>query len=283
MKVGILGSGLVGSALGARLLAFGHHVTGTTTRSERIDVIGDCFSEVRVLRGSDRASVAGLVDGCDAVIVTVGPSAAQAMTREDRAASYHDVLVATAESVCAAASTAQLVMLSALTVYGDAADADGLVTESFSLTTSDDPSPSMFQAAESVYRDTAPDRSCIFRCADIWGAHDPPIADKVRFAHDILKGSVPFQAEALFYRVHTDDVVNAVLHAVDGRLVGTFNLASSEVPLTNATLFDAISSDLGYAPLEYRGEIRGPSVPVSVAALDAAGFRCAPADSHGPQ
>ncbi len=283
MKVAILGSGLVGSALGTRLLAAGHHVTGTTTRPERIDVIKECFSEVRILRGSDRGAVAELMDACDAAIVTAGPSAAQAMTREDRAASYHDVLVTTAESVCATDNTAQLVMLSALTVYGDAADADGLVTESSPLTTSDDPSPSMFQAAERVYRDRAPDRSCIFRCADIWGAHDPPIADKVRFAHDILHGSIPFQAEALFYRVHTDDVVNAILHAIGRRLVGTFNLAPSDVPLTNASLFDTISADLGYGPLEYRGEIRGPSVPVSVAALDAAGFRCAPADSHGPQ
>lgn len=272
MRIAVIGSGLVGSALGTRLLDGGHDVIGTTTRIERVAVVAPSFTEVRVVRGSDLTALESLIDDCDAVVVTAGPSAAQAMTRDDRAASYRDVLVATAQNVCAVGGDAQLVMLSALSVYGDAADGDGLVTERSPLTASDDPSPSMFQAAEQMYRAVAAERSCIFRCADIWGAHDLPIADKVRFAHERLNASVPFQGEALFFRVHTDVVVDAVVHAVTQRLVGTFNLTSGDMPRSNAETFDAISAELGFGPLEYRGEIRGPSVPVSSEALARTGF-----------
>jgi len=274
MRVVVIGSGLVGSALGPTLRSAGHTVVGTTTTEARLAVIADRFDEVALVRGSDAAAVALLTAGADAVVVTAGPSAARAMTREDRAATYNDVLVATAESVAGVAGNALLVMCSAMSVYGDAADHLGVVTEDGPLTDSDDPSPAMFRAAEDTYRRLAGERSCIFRCADIWGPDDPPIEDKVRFAHESLGGSVPFQADALFYRVHVDDVTAAIVHAISTGLVGTFNLTCAETPRRNSEVFDAISGSQGFGPLTYRGEITGPSVPVSVGRLAASGFVC---------
>ena len=274
MRVVIIGSGLVGSALGPALRAAGHTTVGTTTTLSRLPTISDRFDEVAVLRGSDSDAVNKLVEGADAVVVTAGPAASSAMSREDRAATYHDVLVRTAESVAGAPSDALLIMCSALSVYGDAANGCDQVDEDSPLTTSDDPSPSMFQAAEEAYRRLAGERTCIFRCADIWGADDLPIGDKVRFAHERLGGSVPFQAESLFYRVHVDDVVAAMIHAIDRRLVGTFNLTCADPPEANAAVFDAISTQLGFPPLEYRGEIKGPAVPISVGRLASTGFTC---------
>jgi nucleoside-diphosphate-sugar epimerase len=272
MDITVIGSGLVGSLLGPRLRADGHHVTGTTTTPARVDGLAEAFDEVRVLVGGDAAAVADALRGRDAVVVTAGPSAARAMTREDRSATYHDVLVATARNVVAATTDAHLVMLSSITVYGSAADHLGRVDEDSPVSTSDDPSPANFLAAESVYRDGAGARSCIFRCADITGEADPSIEEKVDMAHRVLGGSVPFGPDSLFYRVDVTDVVDAVAFALSSRLVGTYNLTHAERPATNRQVFDAIGVRLGHGPLEYRDELSAPAVPVSVERLRAAGF-----------
>lgn len=268
----VIGSGLVGAELGHRLRMAGHRVTGTTTTPEKVDGLREAFDDVRVLRGTDAAAVSQAVAGAAGVVVTAGPSAARAMSREDRQATYRDVLVGTAESVVAAGGTGRLVMLSSLTVYGDAADHLDVVDEDAPVTDSTDPSPANFLAAERVYLDGAGDRTCILRCADIYGAADPPIETKVKMAHEVMAGSVPFRGDAPFYRVHVLDVVRAAMFALEQNLTGVFNLTHPGVPATNRELFDSIGADLGFGPLEFRDEIAAPARPISAERLRAAGF-----------
>jgi nucleoside-diphosphate-sugar epimerase len=227
---------------------------------------------VHVLRGSDRAAVHAAMVDADAVVVTAGPSAQRAMTRADRAATYHDVLVETARSVVSGPGRPHLVFCSSLTVYGDASDHLDVIDEDVTLSSHDDPSPVTFQQAERTYLDAAGGRSCVLRCADIYGRAEPPIDVKVKLAHDLLGGSVPFQGSARFYRVHVDDVAAAIVHAIDHRLTGVYNLTHPEVPPTNQELFDALSRTQDLPPLTYRGELAGPGAPVSVARLLATGF-----------
>ncbi len=272
MKVLIVGCGLVGTELARRLRAEGHHVTGTTTTPAKVEKLREVCDDVAVLSGADRAAVHAAGAGMDAVVVTAGPAAAQAMTVEARQRTYRQVLVDTAESVSSIPGAPFLVMLSSLSVYGDAANHLDVIDESAPLTTSEDPSPAMFQLAEKTYRDAAGDRLAVFRCADITGGDDPPIADKVRMAHQVLGGSVPFHDEALFYRIHVLDVVAAIEHALRTRPVGTFNLTHPEVPPRLQPYFDALSALDGLPPLTYRNELRAPTQPVSVDALLATGF-----------
>ena len=277
-----IGSGLVGSRFGELARAAGHTVIGTTTTPEKVDTLTS-FDDVRVLRGSDAEAVASAAKDCDAVVVTAGPSAAQAMSVEDRQATYREVLVATAESVVAAPGSPHLVMLSSLSVYGDAANHVDLINEDSPTTTSDDPSPANFLAAERVYTDSAAERTTIFRCADIYGADDPPIEAKVAMAHNMLKGSVPFGGEALFYRVNVEDVAAAILFAVNNSMLGTFNLTHAEMPDSNRTLFDRIGADQGFEPLEFRDEIAAPRKPISTARLADAGFELAHTEAFTTQ
>ena len=125
----------------------------------------------------------------------------------------------------------------------------------------------MFLAMERTYLDAAGDRACVFRCGDIFGAGDPPIEAKIAMAHQYLGGSVPFTGDALLYRLHVDDAADAIVHALEHRIIGLFNLTHAEVPPTNASLFDAISAAQDMPPLVYRDEIASPKSPISVARL----------------
>ena len=276
MKVLVIGAGLVGTELARGLRDGGHAVVGTTTTESKAPGLREVFDEVHVLRGADTEAVATAAAGADAIVVCAGPDARRAMSAEERAATYEDVLVATARSVVSAApQDARVVALSSLSVYGDAANDLDEVTEDAPLTTSADASPRMFQEMERTYLDGLPGRACVLRCADIYGAGDPPIEDKVAFAHTVLGGSVPFQGDALFYRVHVLDVVAAIEHTLRSALDGVFNLTHEGVPATNRDRFDAIGARLGHGPLEFRDELKGPARPVSVARLAATGFRTA--------
>lgn len=272
MKVLVIGAGLVGTAVGARLRELGHEVSGTTTTPGKVDGLREHFDEVHVLRGSDREAVAAAVAGHDAVVVAAGPNAQSSMTPEERAVTYREILVETAESVLAAGSSPYLVALSSTSVYGSAQDDLAEVTEDGAVTDSPDPSPTMFLTMERTYLDGAPDRVCVFRCGDIFGAGDPPIEAKVAMAHQYLGGSVPFSGEALFYRLAVEDAADAIVHALENRITGLHNLTHSEVPPTNAALFDAISAAQDLPALVYRDEIASPKRPISVARLAASGF-----------
>ncbi|MFC6152386.1 NAD-dependent epimerase/dehydratase family protein [Nocardioides yefusunii] len=279
MKVLVIGAGFVGSAAAERLIGLGHEVTVTTTTEAKVAPLAERFGNAIVLKGSDRDGVHAAVAAADAVIVTAGPSAQGSMTPEGRAKTYREILVGTAENVVSAPGDAHIVCLSSLSVYGNAANHLDLVTEDAPVTDSDDPSPANFILMEKTYL-AAGERVAVLRCGDIFGEGDPPIEDKVKMAHQYLGGSVPFSGDALLYRLQVEDAANAAVHAIVNKLQGVFNLTHDEVPPTNSTLFDTISLRNDLPALEYRGEIAGPTSPISVKKLIDSGFT--PSKSYDP-
>lgn len=273
MRFLILGCGLVGRVLAAQLRAEGHQVRGTTTTPDKVAALRQLCDEVQVLRGSDGPAVAAALAGCDAAAICAGPSPAQAQTPEQRRAHYHDILVGTAQCIAAAPGAAPIAALSSMIVYGDADSGAARLDEHSPLRPPSDASPACFREMERIYLQQLGARSCVFRLADVFGADDPPLREKVRMAHQYMGGAVPFAANALYYRVAAEDVARAMRFAFQQQLRGLYNLSHEEVPLRNSELFDAHCAAAGLPPLHYRGDLRMAEAPVSSQKLHRAGFR----------
>lgn len=273
MRFLILGCGLVGRVLAAQLRAEGHQVRGTTTTPDKVAALRQLCDEVQVLRGSDGPAVAAALEDCDGAAICAGPSPAQAQTPEQRRAHYHEILVGTAQSIAAAPSGAPIAALSSMIVYGDADPGAARLDEHSPLREPNDASPACFREMERIYLQQLGARSCVFRLADVYGADDPPLREKVRMAHQYMGGAVPFAANALYYRVAAGDVARAMRFAFQQQLRGLYNLSHEEVPLRNSELFDAHCAAAGLPPLQYRGDLRMAEAPVSSQKLHRAGFR----------
>ncbi|MET7424282.1 NAD(P)H-binding protein [Dactylosporangium sp. NPDC005555] len=268
MRYLVVGCGNVGMELARRWTAAGHHVTGTTTSPGRVDEIAAVCASVAVLRGSDRAGIERAAAGADAVVITVSPRVGRAFDARDRVAEYADTLTATART--AADLHPRVVFTSSISVYG--AGAGPLVDESGPLTTDPDASPRNFIAAEEAVLAHA--RGAVLRIPDVYGhPRDLDYPARVRLAHRLLGGSVPFAGDALLYRIDYRDAAAALDFVVTRDLAGAWNaVPDAAVPPANRAFFAAVAEAEGLPDLTYRGEIATPVVPVSSARLRAEGF-----------
>ncbi|MEU5988067.1 NAD(P)-binding domain-containing protein [Spirillospora sp. NPDC047418] len=268
MRYVVIGCGNVGMELARRWLAQGHEVVGTTTSPERAGELREVCSDVAVLRGSDQAAVEAATRGADAVVLTVSPRMSRAFDASQRVAEYHDTLTASART--AVAVHPRVVFTSSGSVYG--AGSGTLIDETAPTTPDEDASPRNFIAAEEAV--LASPGGAVLRIPDVYGhPRDIDYPARVRFAHEVLGGSVPFSAGALLYRIDYRDAAAALDFVVSEGLTGAFNaFPDAAVPPTNAAAFGEICAAEGLPDLSYRGEIRTPEVPVTSARLRAAGF-----------
>jgi nucleoside-diphosphate-sugar epimerase len=267
----ILGLGHVGKALSQRLRATGARVVGTTTTAAKVDELRAYADEVRVLKGGDREAVLAAAAGADAIVVTVAPNVRQARTREEREASYRDTLVASCESAAAAAP--RVLFLSSFSVYGDGGPGSGPITEDTPRRNEEEPSARFYGQAERAVLASA--EGCVLRLPDIYGAPgDLSFPERVQLAHKLMQGRGPFSADALLYVIHFQDVVAAAEHALIHSLRGIYNVCyHPTVPPTNSEVFDELCRRQGLAPLQFLGQIKAPTRPISAQKLYDTGYR----------
>ncbi|GAB2834694.1 hypothetical protein GCM10022221_36990 [Actinocorallia aurea] len=268
MRYVIIGCGNVGMELARRWTSAGHSVVGTTTTETRVAELSEVCTEVAVLRGSDRPAVERAVEGADAVVLTVSPRLSRSFDAAQRVAEYADTL--TASAATAAAVHPRVLFTSSVSVYG-AGEGD-LVTEETPVTSEDDASPREFANGERAVL-ASPGGSAV-RIPDVYGhPRDIDYPSRVKMAHEMLGGSVPFSADSLLYRIDYRDAAAALAFVVENGLTGLYNaVPDAVVPPTNEAAFGAICAEHGWPALSFRGEIKTPKVPVSSAKLRAAGF-----------
>ncbi|GAA5525419.1 hypothetical protein Maes01_01989 [Microbulbifer aestuariivivens] len=278
MRILILGMGHVGKALGSRLRGNGHKVIGTTTTPAKVEALQDFADEVLVLKGHEADKVAAAAKDVDLIIVTVAPNVKNTRTREERHQHYRQTLVETCSS--AAASCERLIFLSSFSVYGDGGEGNDPITEQTPTSNHDEPSSLYYQQAEEVV--LARSGGCVLRFPDMYGAPgDMTFPERVKLAHSYFGGKALFGADALLYAIHFDDVVSAVVHAIDHKLQGIFNVCDNErIPASNARVFDAICDHEGLSRLEFLDQIKAPNRRISADKIYQSGYRVAHGDPN---
>lgn len=279
-KLLILGLGHVGKALATRFRKAGVQVIGTTTTPGKVDSLRDYVDQVHVARGTDTELIVGLGKSCDAVVVTVAPRVRESRTPEERADTYRDTLVASCQS--AAAAHQRVLFLSSFSVYGDGGPGDAPVTEDSPARNETEPSARYYAQAERMALSTG--QSCVLRMPDIYGAPgDMSFAERVRLAHQIMGGRVPFGADARLYVIHFEDVAAAAEHALRNKLTGIYNVCfDNGVPKTNAEVFGELARRHGLPPLEFLGHIKAPTRRISAAKIYATGYKPTHTDPDQP-
>ena len=271
MHIFILGMGHVGKALAANLRSAGHRVTGSTTTDSKVTELEQHADKVVVLKGSETDKLADAARGCDVIIVTVAPNVKNTRTVEERHQHYADVLVAS----CRSARTAcdRVIFLSSFSVYGDGGAGPEPVSETTPTGNSEEPSSRYYQEAEQEVL-SAPS-GCVLRFPDMYGAPgDMSFEQRVAMCHEYFGGKAIFSAAAPLYAIHFEDVVNAVIHALDQDLQGIYNVCDNDnLPGTNQQVFDAICVNIGLTPLEFLDQIKAPLKRISAAKLYATGYR----------
>ena len=271
MHIFILGMGHVGKALAARLRAEGHRVTGSTTTPDKVSELEQHADRVVVLRGSETDKLAEAAQGCDAIIVTVAPNVKNTRTVEERHEHYADVLVASCHS--ARLACPHVIFLSSFSVYGDGGSGDAPVSEETPTSNSEEPSSRYYQAAEQEVLSNS--QGCVLRFPDMHGAPgDLNFEQRVAMCHEYFGGKAIFSAAAPLYAIHFEDVVNAVIHALDANLQGIFNVCDNDnLPGTNKQVFDAICRNGDMPLLEFLDQIKAPLKKISAEKIYATGYR----------
>ncbi len=269
MHIFILGMGHVGKALSARLRAAGHTVTGSTTTPGKVEELRKSADHVEVLRGSETEKLRTAAATCDLIIVTVAPDVKKTKTIQERHEHYSEVLVESCRS--ANQSCNRVIFLSSFSVYGDGGA--GIVTEETPTSNHEEPSSRYYQEAE--VETLSAQSGCVLRFPDMYGAPgDLSFEQRVALCHEYFSGKAIFSADAPLYAIHFEDVVDAVLHAVDQQLEGVFNVCDNDtLPHSNQQVFDAICDRADMPHLQFLDQIKAPLNKISAEKIYASGYR----------
>ncbi|MBN8281539.1 MAG: NAD-dependent epimerase/dehydratase family protein [Gammaproteobacteria bacterium] len=271
MKIAIVGAAYTGLAAARHFRRLGHQVSVSTTRPERAAELEAVASEVVVTKGSDVAGMRRLIDGADAVVLTMagGLGIKDGKPYMDPVA-YRDSYVGTADGLIGALDAApalrEIVFCSSLNAYGDAHGVSPVIETTPANAAS--PAAQVFIETEQKLAGLGTERLrvCNFRTGTIYG----PGREHRNELRAIAGKQIPFDGESDAMLVHRDDVVRAIDFAIDKRLSGLFNLFN-DIPENKRDFFARVAAREGMEPVTWLGVVKGPR-GVSNARIKGAGF-----------
>lgn len=271
MKIAIVGAAYTGMAAARYFHSRGDEVRVTTTRPEREAELASISTRVVVTKGSDPEGMRSLIEGVDAVILTMagGLGVKDGKPFMDPVA-YRDAYVGTADGLIGALAAApelkQIVFCSSLNAYGDAHGVKP-VTESTPPNAAS-PAAQVFIVTEKKLAALGNSqlRVCNFRTGTIYG----PGREHAQEFRRIAGKQLPFDGQSDVMLIHRDDVVRGIAFAVDHGLSGLFNLFNDILDNKEA-FFARVAASEGVEPAVWLGIVKGPQ-GVSNAQIKSHGF-----------
>jgi nucleoside-diphosphate-sugar epimerase len=277
MNIAIIGAAYTGLKAASYLKNKGHTISVTTTSPHRVADLEKVADRVVVMSGSDRDKMRELIAGQDVVLMTV----AGGMVERDGKyimdlELYTDAYLGTAQSLVASLDAApglkQIVFTSSWSAYGSAGGADH-VDEDVAATPAS-PFQQVYVDTEKLLLDaqTATLKSCVYRTGTIYGPQVGFVPRGIAAQALPMAGqTVPFDGNAPVAIVHRDDVVQALVFAIEHKLSGLYNLIN-DLTETKREYFKAITDKAGLEPINWVGDGTGPK-NLSNAKIKAAGFK----------
>jgi len=276
MNIAIVGAAYTGLAAAGYLKAQGHTITVTTTNEGRVEELSKTADRVIVMKGSDRDKMAELLAGQDVLLLTM---AGGMVEREGKYVMdldlYTDAYTGTAQSVVESISAAdnlkQIIFTGSWSAYGNAGGAAEV---------NEDTPPTPASPFAQVYIDTEnllfglendQLNVCVYRTGTIYGPQVGFVPRGLAASTLPMAGQpVPFDGGAPAAIIHRDDVVRALIFAMDNQLSGIYNLIN-DVTETKESFFGKIIADAGAEPIQWVAPGSGPK-SLSNQKLKDAGF-----------
>lgn len=240
MKIAIVGCGYVGKEIARRWSQDGHWVTATTTRPERIAELKEVAGDAVVMRGDDFEAMRNLLQGQEAVLVSVGDR-----TRTQYKETYLGTaanLVATLPQVPA---LKQIIYTSTCSVYGD--KKGEWVDEESPVAPASDKTQTLWDTEQALLRVSSPElRVCILRLGGIYG----PGREIVKIFRNVAGKTRPGTGAEPTNWIHLDDIIGALEFVRLKRSQGIYNLVH-DVSLTSRELLDGLCERHGLAKVSW--------------------------------
>lgn len=271
MRIAIVGAAYTGLAAARHFRSQGHEVRVTTTRADRATELAAVANDVVITKGSDVAGMKKLIDGADAVVLTMagGLGFKDGKPYMDPVA-YRDSYVGTAEGLIGALAAApklrQIVFCSSMNAYGDAHGVSPVVESTPPNAAS--PAAQVFIETEQKLAALETDARHVvnFRTGTIYG---PGREHRNELRH-IAGKQIPFDGKSDAMLIHRDDVVRGIAFAIEKQLSGLFNLFN-DIPENKQDFFARVAKREGLEPVIWLGVVKGPKA-VSNARIKATGF-----------
>lgn len=220
----VIGCGYVGSVLAEYWQQQGHSVTGTTTRSERLETLQAVLSDAVLLKGDDRAAVAAASQGRHAVVVCVAPPRSQAGDPAVYAGTYLPIARNLAQVIQQGQYTGQVIYLSSCSIYGDRQgewvdETTPIVAATEHIRILQEAEQMLLQAGNETQK------VCILRLGGIYG----PGRELLKRYGSLAGKTLPGKGDRVINWVHLADIVGAIDFARANHLTGIYNIVDDSV------------------------------------------------------
>ncbi len=244
MRITIIGSGFLGSALAHHLRQQGHHqITLTTTSPERLQVLETLAHRAVLLQAGDPQALLAALADAEVAIFCQAPTGLQQVDTDAYRATYIDPFTTLQGLLPQLPQLAQIVYTGSGSVYGDAAG--GWVDEAVAVQPRDGHGQVLWEAEQLLQACRSPRRRvCVLRLGALYGPGRELIPRLSRLAGTTRPGAGQVYCSWL----HRDDAVGAIHAAVQGGWDDTVNVVDDE-PCTVADLMERLVTATGLEPV----------------------------------